>query len=209
MTDHDIGGDADEFVARIAPPLRATERLDDSFEARVMSAVDATRRAQVRTPVQGWWIRPRTLQLSPLGGLAMAAGLAGLVALGALAGNGRSTSIVVATPSAGVAPVPDTVHLVRFVFVDRAATSVRLVGDFNGWAKDDAALLERGVNGSWSASVPLPPGRHEYVFVVDGHDGESWVADPFAPTVRDEFRTESSVITVAAPRHDDTSARAS
>jgi hypothetical protein len=39
----------------------------------------------------------------------------------------------------------------------------------------------------------MPPGRHEYAFIVDG---KRWTADPFAPPRSDEFDTSSSVIVV-------------
>jgi 1,4-alpha-glucan branching enzyme len=53
-----------------------------------------------------------------------------------------------------------------------------------------------GVPGVWSVELPLRQGRHEYAFVVLDTTGERWVADPLAPRVRDEFGTESSVVTV-------------
>jgi 1,4-alpha-glucan branching enzyme len=43
-------------------------------------------------------------------------------------------------------------------------------------------------------SLALPPGRHEYAFIIEGPAGERWAADPFAALVRDEFDTESSVL---------------
>ena len=89
-------------------------------------------------------------------------------------------------------------HVVRFVFVDSAARSVSLVGDFNGWAKGATRLAAIGERGVWVVSVQLPAGRYEYAFIVTGADGERWVADPYAATLRDEFGTESSVVTLGA-----------
>ena len=90
--------------------------------------------------------------------------------------------------------VHDTVNVVRFVFVGQAKT-VSLVGDFNAWGAQPVSLVPTGTAGTWTASVPLPSGRHEYAFIVDG---QRWVADPFAPTSSDEFNTSSSIITVGS-----------
>ena len=84
-------------------------------------------------------------------------------------------------------------HVVRFVFRDRDAHRVALVGDFNGWSKDATPLAPVSEPGAWAVSVTVPKGRHEYAFIIDG---ERWAPDPFAARVADEFGTESSVVTV-------------
>lgn len=83
-------------------------------------------------------------------------------------------------------------YVVRFVLADARARTVSLVGDFNAWAKR-ATPLRVAKPGVWSAQVALPPGRHEYAFVVDG---KRWVADPAAERLADDFDTPSSVVTV-------------
>jgi hypothetical protein len=50
-------------------------------------------------------------------------------------------------------------------------------------------LAAAGGTDAWTVSVPVPHGRHEYAFIVDG---KRWVPDPFAPTTSDEFDTTSS-----------------
>ena len=69
-----------------------------------------------------------------------------------------------------------------------------LVGDFNGWAKSATELTASEVAGVWTITLPLPPGRHQYAFLIDG---EQWVIDPTAIIVRDDFGTETSVVTVS------------
>lgn len=162
-----------EFIAGVAGPLRAPESVDASFEQRLMSAVYAEVRARGR--------RRRTLSLSPLAALAVAAGIVGIFAAGG------------ATALLTHRSVADTVHVVRFIFVDSVAHSVALVGDFNGWAKSSTQLAPTGNRGVWSVSIPLTAGRHEYAFIVDG---KRWVADPFATTRHDDFGTESSIVTL-------------
>jgi 1,4-alpha-glucan branching enzyme len=94
------------------------------------------------------------------------------------------------------AATPDTVQLMRFVFVDPRASTVELVGDFNAWTRGSTALKLSGAPGVWAVSVALTPGRHEYAFIVNG---TRWVADPLAVKTSDDFGTESSVIRVGSP----------
>lgn len=47
------------------------------------------------------------------------------------------------------------------------AKSVELVGDFNAW-EPGVLRMSRGADGVWSVSLPLPAGRHKYLFLTDG-----------------------------------------
>lgn len=170
----------EEFVARVTAPLKEQVSLSAGFDARVQRAI-----ANAARP---WWRREHTLTLTPSRALAMAAGLAGLVLLGGVAG-----SRFLAAPAPVVAQAADTVHVVRFVFADPNARQVTLAGDFNGWSRSATPLEDIAGSGQWSVELVLAPGRHEYVFIVDG---ERWVADPFALRQRDEFGQESSVVRV-------------
>lgn len=188
--------DTDPFIERIARPLRAPERVDPTFEARAMSAVHAAAR-EAQTQQRAWWLRPRTVRVNPLASLALAAGFAGLVLAGSQVVDSFSRR-----PDGGAVPVAarstDTIHVVRFVFVDPAAREVALVGEFNQWKKGATLLNASAAPGVWTVDLPLSAGRHEYAFVVIDANGERWVADPMTVTRRDEFGTESSVITVGA-----------
>jgi hypothetical protein len=181
------------FNERIARALRTRERFDDGFEDRLIATLRADHEIEARFRPAArrrgpWWREPVTFRVSPIAGLAAAASIAAIVILGAIA-FARPTPV--ATVAQGVR---DTVHVVRFVFVDGRAKSVALVGDFNAWgAKERTPLAVSGPNGRWSATVVMPPGRHEYAFIVDG---KRWTADPFAPPRSDEFDTSSSVIVV-------------
>jgi hypothetical protein len=74
-------------------------------------------------------------------------------------------------------------------------TTVSLVGDFNDW--DVSALPLTLDNGVWSTTLPLPPGRHVYAFVING---KRWIADPRAPQAPDaDFGRPGSVILVRTP----------
>ena len=73
-----LGDDAD-FAARAAAPLRAAETLDATFESRLATAIrrDLQLRGGGASSSQGWrqwWLRQRTVSISPLVGFAIAAG---------------------------------------------------------------------------------------------------------------------------------------
>jgi len=194
--DSAIARDA-EFAERIAAPLRAPEHVDPSFDERLMERVRAEGSALY--PQRGarpWWRTEREFRIAPLTGLALAAGVAGVIAVSGIAIGSHISSVAPVTASAGTTAGRDTVQVVRFVFVDPSARQVELVGDFNEWSKGTTQLSHSGAPGVWTVSVPLSPGRHEYAFIING---SRWVADPFAPKSSDDFGTESSVIRVGAP----------
>lgn len=204
MSDHE---DVDDFAERVARPLRDSEQLDATFEARVMSAVHAAAREGRPAPAARGgsaraWRRGAVVRLSPLGALALAAGIVAIAMLSALAGW-RAREAAPSLPSvAALAVSPETVHVVRFVFMDPKARAVALVGDFNGWSRSATPLAQQWREGLWSVSVTVPRGRHEYAFVVRRPEGDEWVIDPLAASVRDEFGTESSVVVVDGARGD-------
>ena len=183
---------ADPLIARVAEELRRPVTPRPGFDARVMAAV---RQAPPSLPRRTWaWLRePRTLALSPLGGLAMAAGLAGLVIMGTwgVMTVGRSGEAGRAAAVQGAAA--GELSVVTFVLVAPEARSVALAGDFEGW--DRARMpMTRVASGLWTLDVSLAPGRYQYAFVVDG---SRFVADPAAPrAVGDDFGQPNSVVTV-------------
>ena len=73
------------------------------------------------------------------------------------------------------------------------AREVAIVGDFNGWDETATPMLRRNADNSWSARVPLTPGRHVYAFVVDG---TRWLVDPLAPQVPDSGFGPSNAVMV-------------
>lgn len=184
------------FARRVAAHLRTPDTAHPSFEKRLMEKVRVEGSALYPAPGSvdaSWWRTQRVFRLSPLTGLAMAAGISAIIALGGIAVGSRISAPSGSSQTAKGTPAPDTVQLVRFVFVDSGAATVQLVGDFNEWTRGATVLKRSGAPGVWTVSVPLTPGRHEYAFIVNG---SRWVADPLAVKTSDDFGTESSVIRV-------------
>lgn len=96
------------------------------------------------------------------------------------------------TASSGVAS--EAQIFVRLVLVQPDARSVSVAGDFNGW-NPAQTKLDRADGGVWTVTIPLKPGRYEYMFVVDG---KQWIADPLAAEdAGDGFGSQNAVLDVA------------
>ena len=73
------------------------------------------------------------------------------------------------------------------------AKTVCVAGSFNQW-KPAATPLERVGDGRWAGALAVKPGRHEYLFVVDGQ----WLPDPNAKeSVQNPFGGRNSVLVVS------------
>ena len=185
--------DADErqLERHVAELYRAPVSVEIRARERLLQAIRAARPPRRARFGLDWLVRPSTIGVSPLAGVAAGLILLGVgVTLGAgWRWQGRAQAL---RPPAAAAPA--TAHAVEFVLVAPEAGRVALVGDFNGW--DPQAAPMRRVRGSnaWAVAVSVPEGRHVYAFVVDGRE---WVADPTAPLAPgDGFGMRSSVVVV-------------
>ncbi|HLQ67885.1 MAG TPA: isoamylase early set domain-containing protein [Gemmatimonadales bacterium] len=159
-------------------------RAEGEEALRLLAAVD---RSPVSTPAVTWRVmaaleRRRQRVRWPLllvPALAMAAALVLWI-------NINRPSMV--GPSAA-----SNVVTVRFVLVAPGARHVSLAGTFNHWDPRATPLVRSGAGDLWTATLSLPPGQHQYAFVVDG---TRWVPDPTAPAVDDGFGRRNSVLTL-------------
>jgi len=176
----------ENVIERIVAHLRRPVQIDPAVDSRVMEEIAGGPTPRVSGGASAawhWLTRPRHIALSPLGGLAIAAGLGALVLI--LPGRRPHEA----------PPAETATRAFQFVVVAPRAARVALVGDFNDWdaARTPMRPSQRG-GPVWTAVVPLSPGRYRYAFLVDG---SRWLADPAAPAARDdEFGTPSSVVTV-------------
>ena len=179
--------------------LREPVATDPAAKHRLLEAVRRAPLPRRSLAQRAWqWIaRPRPVMVSPLAGLTVAAAAALVIVLrpGADAAPGDRSGAEV---SAGVAPrapvalgaIPAALAStaspttlagpmpVQFVFLSPSASTVALVGDFNGWDPESTPLRAGPVPGVWVVEVPLSAGRHVYSFIVDG---QQWHPDPFTP----------------------------
>lgn len=104
-------------------------------------------------------------------------------------------------PAEAAIPVPVKVKAesppaprVVIELVNPAARQVFLAGSFNSWQPEQTPLVAAG-NGRWAGDLKVGPGRHEYLFVVDGQ----WLPDPNAiESVANPFGGRNSVLRVSA-----------
>jgi len=181
-------------LAQLAQVLRDEPVwLDQEFDGRIMARIRRTPRARLLS-LRSWWLRPRAIQVSPLG--LLAAGTLAVLML--VAGHLHSTNVSRVTTLMGPAARIEPGQMVQFALAAPGASQVTLVGDFNGWDARATPLQEVGVVGVWAVEVPITQGRHEYAFVVDGRE---WRPDPTAPRApANEYGPPNSVVTVGAYR---------
>jgi hypothetical protein len=184
-----------ELRAEGETALRWLARVDRSpvvLSAALEDLVMAQVRRHARSPARRGWrwlLRPRELDIR----LRVRPWVLGAVAAGAAA-------LLVTLPRGvpwGAREVAST-HApvyVRFVLYAPGAGRVAVAGTFNQWDADASPLAPTHTPGLWTATFPLLPGQHQYVFLVDG---QRWVTDPAAPTVDDGFGRRNSVVAVSA-----------
>jgi hypothetical protein len=212
--DHELSADAEErvrFLVRLGRDGGLRERLIDleqllldvgrlprpvlpaGFVARVMQRIEPPP-SPWRRLLASFRIPQRHFEWNPASALA-AACLA--FVLGGLAANfwapaTRSRDAAIAND----ASTPPSIVLVRLVVVRPGARTVQAAGDFNGW-NPSRTPLEEISNGAWAVTIPLEPGRYEYMYVVDG---QQWIADPFAVEQNDDgFGSRNAVLEVSPP----------
>jgi hypothetical protein len=177
MSDH-----ANAIPEWMVAALRQPVATSAARRERIMELV----RVHARRRRFGWSAAARLRRglATPVMGLALAAGLAGIMATAGLSGlrrydGGRAAASQVQVLGDTIgATLHDTLRLVRFVLDAPTASRVALAGDFNGWSHSATPLRATARAGVWSAVVALPRGRHGYAFVVDD---TQWVPGPAIP----------------------------
>ena len=186
--------DGDLPLEQLSPELRARAEEWDALleeiratspagaplglDARVMAAVNQVSRSALPGWI-GWLLRPRMIPVPPA--VALAAGAAIILVLG-----------VFGLPGTGA--IAESRVYVQFVVDAPAAETVHLVGDFTEW-QPTVELEDADGDGVWSGRVPLRPGVHEYMFVIDG---ANWITDPNAAGYQDDgFGQRNAIVAVS------------
>ena len=204
--------DNPRWLNEVSDELRGEVPVRTAWRARLLDDVSRTRQPSVGddfddrfdevVPVVA--SRRRTIELSPITGIAAAA-LFAVLGAGVMYGvlsprsDGAASRASVASrevPVAAASRATDR-ETVRFELAAPRASRVTLVGSFNEWNPAATPLVRDAASGKWVVSLRLPPGRHVYAFVVDG----DVTADPTAPRAADDdFGSVNSVVLVSPPR---------
>ena len=197
MREHDNNGLPPE-LREATRLLRETAQPNDLWRQRLLREIEAAPRPQALVSAPGvmrrWQMRPVT---------AIAAGLVcmlvGGTAVAAVMSNRQSPTgdrpalIANRQPPTADRRSSTAERRVRFTLVAPTASTVSVVGDFNGWNPTSLPLRRSADGRTWEVEVPLAPGRYAYSFVVDG----ALARDPSAPQALDEdLGTTNSVVMV-------------
>lgn len=202
-------------IDRATRALREPVATDPAAKQRLIAMLRDAPPPRRSAAQRAWrWIaRPRQIMISPLAGLAAAAAAVLVIALRpepASTSNESSEGAAVAEAPAGFPVSPEAIPAalasaatdaatsgptpVRFIFLAPAASTVSIVGDFNGWDPGATPLQAGRDPGVWVVDVPLSPGRHVYSFIVDG---QRWYPDPLtARAPESDLEAPSSVVLV-------------
>jgi hypothetical protein len=181
----------EEAVHLTAGYVRGAAKPD--FASRVMLALSEPQREPARSgpgeALRGalrWLWTPRPVALRPAYAFALA--LVGVALGGALFARGS------VSPGAELAASAPAAVFVQFRLDAPGASHVSLAGSFTRWQPEYE--LREVAPGVWTALVPLHPGIHDYLFVVDG---DEWIPDPAARPVEDGFGGTNSRLFLASP----------
>ena len=155
------------------------------LEQRVMAEIESLPERSMVARLVGWLVRPATVRVPPLAAGLVTAALATIL----LVSRGGDEPGTVPTPTA------DPVVYVQFMLDAPAATSVAVAGDFSEW-EPSFTLEDTDGDGVWTGRVPIRPGVHTYMFLIDGTE---WETDPRADRYQDDgFVNRNAVLAVAA-----------
>jgi hypothetical protein len=161
------------------------------LEQRVMAEIETLPERNRLQRALGWLLRPAPVRISPLtAGLATAA-ITALLLVPARPGPPLSTDGGVLATADGAG----SIVYVQFVLDAPTAMSVAVAGDFSDW-QPAFALADADGDGVWTGRVPVQPGVHGYMFLIDE---TRWQTDPHAERYQDDgFGNRNAVLAVGA-----------
>ncbi len=170
---------------RIIQAIRTApgETVPDGFAERVLSGLEP-RRPSVWNRLWLWLIRPQLFTCRPMTVIPAVTLAVALIALAVV-------KTMPPTSDRGMTMTP-----VRFVLHDegRRAEKVSVIGSFNQWRAERSVMWYDSGEQAWILEARLPPGDHEYLFLVNGRE---LVPDPSAPMTRDDgFGNRNSIVFV-------------
>jgi hypothetical protein len=193
-----VGNEQDrpaELITAVVARLRQLPPSDPRARAAILARVHDRRPSPWRAALAWFW-QP-SVPAAALVGTAVIAVAAGYTARAVVGPTTAVVSIAPALPELTPVAGGSVQRLVptQFYLDAPGATEVAIVGAFNDWDPRATPLTPTATRGVWETSVLLPPGRHEYAFIVNG---EQWTPDPRAPQVADpDFGRANSVAMVS------------
>jgi len=169
-----LGAFREEMAPQSPPPW---------LETSVMAQIEALPEPGLARKLAGWLTNPLPVRVSPLYAGIVTAALVTILLIGR-------------QPTPPSAQGEDVVVYVQFALEAPGAASVAVAGDFDGWTGSHT-LEDLDGDGIWTARVPVQPGVHAYMFLVDE---STWMTDPRAQRyTEDGFGNRNAILAVAAP----------
>ena len=161
------------------------------LEQRVMAEIETLPERSRLQRALGWLSRPALVRISPLtAGLATAA-----VAALLLVPTWPTPPPATDGGEPAAANGTGSVVYVQFVLEAPTATSVAVAGDFSDW-QPAFTLTDPDGDGVWTGRIPVQPGVHGYMFLIDE---TRWETDPRAERYQDDgFGNRNAVLAVGA-----------
>lgn len=159
------------------------EDVPEGFSKWVMSGLQP-RRPSAWKRLRLWLVRPQVMTFRPMTVIPVVTIVVALLVLTVIKMDGP-----VQDPAIRMATV-------RFVLRDvgMQARDVAVIGSFNSWKAERSVMWYDQDEGAWTLEAKLPPGDHEYLFLVDG---KKLVPDPKAAMTRDDgFGNRNSIMFV-------------
>jgi hypothetical protein len=190
-----LGDEPDEWSRMVAAFRSAAPRggAPPWLEQRVMAEIVSLPERGLVARLAAWLVRPAPIRVSPLA----AAGAAALLAIVLIVPDrtpGSDGADGGGPANASVTPTESVVY-VQFMLDAPGASSVSVAGDFSEW-EPSFTLEDVDGDGVWTGRVPVQPGVHTYMFLIDGTE---WRTDPRADRYRDDgFGNRNAVLAVAS-----------
>lgn len=179
--DHDKWGPQDE-LGRLIRKVPYAEPSPD-LEVRIMARLK-TQPPGVAQRIVQWFKEPMTLRVSPA--------LAVLVMVFCILSGGYLTYHYHGGRSYEEAGTSQAGIPVVLYYKGKDARSVAVIGSFNNWNPKGYELEWKGDLGRWALKLHLQPGKHDYVFLING---EKVYPDPDADMIQeDDFGNRNSVL---------------
>jgi len=159
------------------------EEASQGFSQKVLAGLEP-KRPSLWGRFYLWLLKPKTLEIRPLQLAPVVVCLVAFFAIIAVKSDDPITEGAV------------SLRTVRFVLndVNKNASQVSVIGSFNNWKAERSIMYYDSETEAWVLEAQLPPGDHEYLFLVNG---EQLVPDPQAQLTRDDgFGNKNSIIFV-------------
>jgi len=147
------------------------------------------------SPKRSGWLRKITLRMTTPMTLSVSPLTASMAAVFLIFSGGFFYNLTLHDQSPSFPTTQVNGHVpVIFRLKDPEARSVSVIGTFNHWDPKGYEMVQDPESGNWTISVDLSPGKHDYVFLVNGKE---ITPDPHAAISKmDDYGHRNSILLI-------------